>query len=168
MLLLKNANLYAPKAMGINDILIGGSKIFAINSSINLETNINFETIDLKGKTVVPGFIDSHTHPVFFETRENEFEMRIKGKTYVEISKAGGGIRNSISGVRNASEDELFGIGRLDLEDYVMLDISANYQLTERTEIYGRVENAGNVDYEEVTGYNTSGSAAYAGLRYSF
>ncbi len=67
-----------------------------------------------------------------------------------------------------ASEDELFGIGRLELDDYVVLDISANYQLTERAEIYGRVENAGNVDYEEVTGYNTSGSAAYAGLRYSF
>ncbi len=67
-----------------------------------------------------------------------------------------------------SSEDELFGIGRLELDDYVVLDISANYQLTERAEIYGRVENAGNVDYEEVTGYNTSGSAAYAGLRYNF
>ena len=67
-----------------------------------------------------------------------------------------------------ASEDELFGIGRLDLDDYVVLDISARYQLTGRTELYGRIENAGNVDYEEVTGYNTSGSAAYAGLRYSF
>ncbi len=67
-----------------------------------------------------------------------------------------------------ASEDELYGIGRLDLDDYVVLDISANYQLTEQAEIYGRVENAGNVDYEEVTGYNTSGSAVYAGLRYRF
>ncbi|MBL4780798.1 MAG: TonB-dependent receptor [Porticoccaceae bacterium] len=67
-----------------------------------------------------------------------------------------------------ASEDELFGIGRLDLDDYVVLDISARYQLTGRTELYGRIENAGNVDYEEVTGYNTGGSAAYAGLRYSF
>ena len=67
-----------------------------------------------------------------------------------------------------ASEDELFGVGRLDLDDYVVLDISANYQLTEQAEIYGRIENVGNVDYEEVTGFNTGGSAAYAGLRYSF
>ena len=67
-----------------------------------------------------------------------------------------------------ASEDELFGVGRLDLDDYVVLDISANYQLTEQAEVYGRIENVGNVDYEEVTGFNTGGSAAYAGLRYSF
>ena len=67
-----------------------------------------------------------------------------------------------------ASEDELFGVGRLDLDDYVVLDISANYQLTTQAEIYGRIENVGNVDYEEVTGFNTGGSAAYAGLRYSF
>ena len=67
-----------------------------------------------------------------------------------------------------ASEDELYGIGRLDLDDYVVLDLSASYQFTEQTKVYGRVENAGNVDYEEVTGFNTSGSAVYAGLRYSF
>ncbi|MEZ0121652.1 MAG: TonB-dependent receptor plug domain-containing protein [Candidatus Reddybacter sp.] len=67
-----------------------------------------------------------------------------------------------------ASEDELFGIGRLDLDDYVVLDISTNYKLTEQTEIYGRIENAGNVDYEEVTGFNTSGSAVYAGVRFAF
>jgi vitamin B12 transporter len=59
-------------------------------------------------------------------------------------------------------------VGRLDLDDYVVLDISANFTLTEQTEIYGRIENAGNVDYEEVTGYNAGGSAAYAGLKYSF
>jgi vitamin B12 transporter len=67
-----------------------------------------------------------------------------------------------------ASEDEVYGVGRLDLDDYVVLDISANYQLTAQAEIYGRVENVGNVDYEEVAGFNTGGSAAYAGLRYSF
>ena len=67
-----------------------------------------------------------------------------------------------------ASEDELFGVGRLDLDDYVVLDISANYQLTTQAEIYGRIENVGNVDYEEVTGFNAGDSAAYAGLRYSF
>ncbi len=67
-----------------------------------------------------------------------------------------------------ASEDELFGIGRLDLDDYVVLDVSANYKLTEQAEIYGRIENAGNVDYEEVTGFNASGSAVYAGVRFSF
>ena len=67
-----------------------------------------------------------------------------------------------------ASEDELYGVGRLDLDDYVVLDISATYQLTAQAEVYGRIENVGNVDYEEVTGFNTGGSSAYAGLKYRF
>lgn len=67
-----------------------------------------------------------------------------------------------------ASEDEVYAVGRVDLEDYVVLDLSGNYQLSEQAEVYGRVENVGNVQYQEVTGYNTSGSAAYAGVRYKF
>jgi len=64
--------------------------------------------IDASGKVVMPGFIDSHTHPVFKTTRENEFEMRLQGRSYVEISKSGGGIRSSIKGVRKASEEDLY------------------------------------------------------------
>ncbi len=65
------------------------------------------ETIDATGKTVTPGLIDPHTHPVFFLTREVEFEMRIKGKSYEEIAAAGGGIRNSVRAVRQAGKREL-------------------------------------------------------------
>lgn len=88
MLLLKNANLYAPKAMGLNDILIGGSEILAINSSINLETNINFETIDLKGKTVVPGFIDSHVH-ILGGGGEGSYKTRTPEITLSTLTTAG-------------------------------------------------------------------------------
>jgi len=63
--------------------------------------------IDAENCFIVPGFVDSHTHPVFVHTRENEFEMRIQGKSYVEISKAGGGILSSIKAVREADEDYL-------------------------------------------------------------
>lgn len=66
------------------------------------------EKIDCSNKVVMPGFVDPHTHPVFYHTRENEFEMRILGKSYVEISQSGGGIRSSIAAVRSATEDELF------------------------------------------------------------
>jgi imidazolonepropionase len=60
----------------------------------------------------MPSFVDAHTHPVFYHTRENEFEMRILGKTYVEISQSGGGIRSSIAAVRSASGDELYELAR--------------------------------------------------------
>lgn len=65
------------------------------------------EAIDASGKILTPGFVDSHSHPVFVHTRENEFAARLAGKTYVEIALAGGGIRSSIDSVRNATEEEL-------------------------------------------------------------
>ncbi len=68
------------------------------------------EEFDARGMVVMPGFIDPHTHPVFYSTREDEFEMRILGRSYVDISQSGGGIRSSISSVRKASEAELFDL----------------------------------------------------------
>ena len=66
------------------------------------------EEIDADGLCITPGLIDSHTHPVFANNRANEFNMRISGKSYTEIAKAGGGIISSINGVRNASFEELY------------------------------------------------------------
>jgi imidazolonepropionase len=65
------------------------------------------EVLDGRGGTLVPGFVDAHTHPIFFGTREEEFEQRVAGKSYVEIAKAGGGIRSSVIGVRQASKEQL-------------------------------------------------------------
>jgi len=74
------------------------------------------ETIDGAGGVLIPGFVDAHTHPIFFGTREEEFEMRAAGKSYVEIAQAGGGILSSLKGVREASKEELLGrlLERLD------------------------------------------------------
>src|SRR6478736_6025891 len=63
--------------------------------------------IDCRGKVVLPGFVDSHTHPVFTEPRLVDFEKRIAGAGYEEIAAAGGGIRSSVEGVRKASRGEL-------------------------------------------------------------
>lgn len=65
------------------------------------------QRIEFDGGVLVPGFVDAHTHPIFFGTREEEFEMRAAGKTYLEISQAGGGILSSIRGVREASKEQL-------------------------------------------------------------
>jgi imidazolonepropionase len=63
--------------------------------------------IDCGGRVVLPGFVDSHTHPVFTHPRLVDFEKRISGASYEEIAEAGGGIRSSIDGVRKASKGTL-------------------------------------------------------------
>lgn len=62
---------------------------------------------DCSGKVVLPGLVDSHTHPAFAGPRLLDFEKRIAGAKYEEIAAAGGGIRSSIKGVREASVNEL-------------------------------------------------------------
>src|SRR5258707_13166325 len=63
--------------------------------------------IDCGGRVVLPGFVDSHTHPVFMHPRLVDFEQRIAGAEYEEIAKAGGGIRARLDGVRKASKAAL-------------------------------------------------------------
>ena len=74
------------------------------------------DVTDLGDGLVTPGYVDPHTHPVFTGTREDEFELRNLGKSYEEIAKAGGGIRNSSRRLRQSTEDELTAdvLGRLD------------------------------------------------------
>ncbi|MGH9940197.1 MAG: imidazolonepropionase [Blastocatellia bacterium] len=66
------------------------------------------EVIDAGGRVVMPGFVDSHTHPVFAGNRADEFEMRAAGKSYREIAASGGGIRSTVRKTRAAGADELF------------------------------------------------------------
>ncbi|MFQ5823618.1 MAG: imidazolonepropionase [bacterium] len=86
-------------------------KIVLVGKTSNVESQIerleNSEIVDATGKTITPGFIDCHTHPIFYDTRENEFEWRTLGKNYEEIAMAGGGIRSSVRSLRKASKEEL-------------------------------------------------------------
>lgn len=63
--------------------------------------------IDCAGKVVLPGFVDSHTHPVFVSPRLVDFEKRIEGASYEQIAAAGGGIRSSLEAVRNTAKSAL-------------------------------------------------------------
>jgi imidazolonepropionase len=63
--------------------------------------------IDCASKVVLPGFVDSHTHPVFVSPRLVDFEKRVEGASYEEIALAGGGIRSSVEGVRRAGKSAL-------------------------------------------------------------
>jgi imidazolonepropionase len=72
--------------------------------------------LDAAGNSVLPGFVDSHTHLIFGGSRQDEFERRLMGQSYLEIAAAGGGIRSSVRHTRAASEEELAALGRFRLD----------------------------------------------------
>src|ERR1035437_5231138 len=65
------------------------------------------EAIDCRGRVVMPGFVDSHTHLIFAGSRVNEYELRLRGKSYEQIAKAGGGIGSSAQNLAKASASSL-------------------------------------------------------------
>jgi imidazolonepropionase len=65
------------------------------------------EKLDLGGRVVLPGFVDSHTHLIFPSSRANEYEQRISGATYEQITRKGGGIQSTVKALRRASRQEL-------------------------------------------------------------
>lgn len=67
----------------------------------------NAKKINAKGKIILPGFVDCHTHLVFSNGRENELEMKLNGKSYLEILKSGGGIYSTVKKTINATKKEL-------------------------------------------------------------
>ncbi|NOQ22551.1 MAG: imidazolonepropionase [Candidatus Aegiribacteria sp.] len=79
----------------------------ALNASDNVELLDNSLEIDVAGKVITPGFVDSHTHPLYAGTRQVEFAMRAGGADYEDIAAAGGGILNSVSRTRHASSADL-------------------------------------------------------------
>lgn len=122
-------------------LAITAGKIVAVGSDAELAAAYSAEkTINATGKVVMPGFIDAHTHPIFVHTRENEFEMRLLGKSYVEITLAGGGINASIQAVREASVDELVQLAiprlqRMLVQGTTTVEAKSGYGLTTESEI---------------------------------
>ncbi len=99
-----------------------------------------FIVIDATGKFVFPSWCDSHTHLVFAKSRESEFEDRINGLTYAEISAKGGGILNSAKKLGEMSEDELLIHARARLEEIAKygtgcVEIKSGYGLTVESEL---------------------------------
>ena len=70
------------------------------------------DRVDLRGRAVVPGFVDPHTHLIWAGDRAGEFEMRLQGKSYMEIMAAGGGILATLTATRKASLEQLVAEAR--------------------------------------------------------
>ena len=93
----------------IKDGLISDfGKMSAIGSGEIHYDSADTEIIDATGCFIFPSFCDSHTHIVYAGSREIEYSDRIRGLSYAEIAKRGGGILNSAKKLHDTSEDELF------------------------------------------------------------
>jgi imidazolonepropionase len=113
---------------------------FGIMDSIPSHISSLPSHISAKGRYVFPSWCDSHTHIVFAASREEEFAMKIEGKSYEEIAAAGGGILNSASELQKASEDELFESAAVRLKQMILqgtgaAEIKSGYGLTTESEI---------------------------------
>lgn len=83
-----------------------------VNNAIKDNDIIITEKYDANGYTILPGFVDSHTHITFAGNRSDEFARRLRGATYQEIAAGGGGILTTMRATRQASVDELYENGR--------------------------------------------------------
>ena len=99
-------------------VLIRDGKITAVGTTHELrQAYPHEETLDARGHVIMPGFVDSHTHLLWAGDRAAEFEMRLEGKTYMEILAAGGGILSTVAHTRQASLQTLLDETRPRLGD---------------------------------------------------
>lgn len=91
-------------------VAIAGERILEVGPSVEIIPRYrgeNTDLIDATGKTVTPGLVDSHTHLLWAGWRDEEYELRLAGATYLDIMAAGGGIMSTVRATRMAGEEEL-------------------------------------------------------------
>ncbi len=113
---------------------VGGPEILS-----DIDEN-EYEVIDCTGKTILPGFVDSHTHFVWGGYRENEFSWRLQGVSYVSIMERGGGIKATTTATRQASFEELLKVGKKRMKSMAGFGVTtvegkSGYGLDKETEL---------------------------------
>ena len=121
-------------------IAIDGEQIVWSGEEKNIPNEYKkYNEYNAKGKLITPGLIDCHTHLVFGGNRSTEFNMRLNGKSYQEIAKAGGGIASTMKATREASFDDLLSSSLVRLDDMIgngvtTVEIKSGYGLDIETE----------------------------------
>jgi imidazolonepropionase len=97
------------------------------------------EVLDAGGGCIVPGFVDPHTHPVWAGSREDEFDRRLRGESYMDIARAGGGINATVRATRAASSAELLESATARLDTFLLhgtttIEAKSGYGLDLETE----------------------------------
>ena len=132
----RNIGVITDGALAVSD-----GKIIAVDETSTIEQNFRSETIvDASGKLVAPGFVDAHTHLVFSGTREEEFESRLCGLSYMEILAKGGGILKTVKETRKASKKQLIETAQKTLDlmlkyGTTTVEAKSGYGLTTEDEI---------------------------------
>lgn len=126
---------------GPASVLIRDGKIAYAGPSADCPTvESGVERVDAKGHSVLPGFVDSHTHLVFGGFREDEFQWRLAGESYMSIMEKGGGIAATTTATREASAEELTEAALLHLRSMLRMGVTtmeakSGYGLDKETEL---------------------------------
>jgi imidazolonepropionase len=122
-------------------LAVKDGRIVAVGKTHDITKKFRSENVlSANGKTVLPGFIDAHTHLIFAGSREDEFQMRVEGASYMEILNAGGGILRTVRETRKASVDRLVaeGLAKLDAmleHGTTTVEAKSGYGLTTKDEL---------------------------------
>lgn len=122
-------------------VVVAGSEVAWVGPQGDLPSSwAEARHIDLDGKTVVPGFVDAHTHLVFAGDRSDEFAQRMAGRSYADIAAAGGGILATVESTRAATLDDLAALTRRRMvsmleQGTTTLEVKSGYGLTTEHEL---------------------------------
>jgi imidazolonepropionase len=123
-----------------HSIIIEDDLIKDILPTKSIKNESGYHVIQVKDKTILPGFVECHTHTVFAGSRANEFRLKLKGVSFEEIAKGGGGINTTVNAVRNSSFEELVKTAKPRIYKFISqgvttIEIKSGYGLDFENEI---------------------------------
>ena len=123
-----------------HSIIIENDLIKDILPTKSIKNESGYHVIPVKDMAILPGFVECHTHTVFTGSRANEFRLKLKGVSYEEIAKGGGGINTTVNAVRNSSFEELVKAAKPRIHNFISqgvttIEIKSGYGLDFENEI---------------------------------